>query len=238
MDYDYVPGVDKFVFFLHGWGGDKNSFSFVKNHIAKDCSMVFVSFSGFGLSPPPERPFYVYDYAVELKDLVDKLAKNKKICFVAHSFGARVISKFNSLYPEIVEKIIIVDGAGLRPRRKIGYYFKVFRYKWLKKQVNKGLRSPEILKKFGSSDYQNSFGVMKKTFVNVVNENLEKCYKLITCDTLLFWGECDKETPIYMAKKLNKVIKNSELFILKKAGHFSYLNEPEVFIYKLNHFLF
>lgn len=237
MDYEYVKNGEEIIFFLHGWGGDKNSFSLMKNHITS-CSMVFVSFSGFGDSPPPKTPYTVLDYANELKSVIIKIAKGKKVNIVCHSFGARVAVKLIYNYPDLIKNLIIVDGAGLKPRRKIRYYYNVFKYKKLKRMVDRGKKSSDVLFSFGSSDYKKLSGVMKKTFINVVNEDLKVCYKNVNCKTLIFWGEKDTETPLYMAKKMHKLIKNSQLFIVKNAGHFSYLDDIDGFIYKLTEFLF
>jgi len=238
MDYEFVNNGEEFVFFLHGWGGDKNSFSFVKNHTIKDCSMVFVSFSGFGDSKEPKKPYSVSDYANELKILIDKLAKDKKINIVCHSFGARVASVFCANNPQRVNKLFIVDGAGIKPRRSLNYYIKVWRFKTLKKKVIKGKLNKSVLNKYGSQDYKNLSGIMKKTFVCVVNEDLKKYFKQIRCKTFIYFGEKDSETPVYMAKKMHKLIKNSELFIAKGLGHFSFLEDKDAFIYHLNRFLF
>jgi len=42
MDYEYINSGEHFVFFLHGWGGDKNAFSLVKNYTIENYSMVFI----------------------------------------------------------------------------------------------------------------------------------------------------------------------------------------------------
>jgi len=238
MDYEYINSGEHFVFFLHGWGGDKNAFSLVKNYTIENYSMVFISFPGFGESKPPQKPYYVEDYANEVKDLIIKIAKRKQVVIVCHSFGARVAAVLAATHPELVEKIFIVDGAGLKPKRSLKYYFKVLRYKRLKHKVNLGKVNKEKLNNFGSSDYKALNGVMKKTFVQVVNQDLTNCFKKINCEVFLFWGEKDKSTPLYMAKKLNKLIKKSRLYVVKGGGHFSYLDDQDAFIYHLSNFLF
>jgi len=238
IDFDYIKGSKKVLFFLHGWGGDKNSFSMVKNHITVDCSMVFVSFSGFGLSPQPHRAFYVDDYVEELMDLVLNLNIKSKITFVCHSFGARVAIKFFNKYPDFVESLFIVDGAGIKPRRGLKYYTKINKYKRIKKQVLKGKKDKKELDKYGSADYKSLSGVMRQTLINVVNEDLKKYIKNINVDTLLFWGKNDKDTPLYMAKKMKKWIRKSELILVKNAAHFSYLDNYAFFIRVLNAFLY
>lgn len=237
IDYDYIEGKGKIVFFLHGWGGDKNSFKLVNNHIALNCSMVFVSFSGFGLSPQPTKAYFVDDYVEELKDLILHISKNKKIIIVCHSFGARVAIKLASRYPNLLESLLIVDGAGVKPKRGLKYYINVYKYKRLKKQVLNGKKDVNVLSRFGSEDYKVLSPIMKQTFINVVNEDLKESIKKVKIDTLLFWGEKDKDTPLYMAKKMKKWIKKSELIIVKNAAHFSYLDNFGLFIRVLNAFL-
>ena len=93
------------------------------------------------------------------------------------------------------------------------------------------------LEKYGSADYKALDGVMKETFVKVVNENLYSHFKKIAMPTLILWGEKDKETPLYMAKKLKRIIKNSSLYVIKGTGHFSYLERPDIFVAALKCFV-
>ena len=70
---------------------------------------------------------------------------------------------------------------------------------------------------------------MRQTFQNIVRENLLKYYKNIDCETLIIWGEKDKDTSIKSAYIINKVIKDSGLIIIKDGNHFSYLKNPYTF---------
>ena len=51
------------------------------------------------------------------------------------------------------------------------------------------------------------------------------------------FGENDKETPIYMAKRLFNGIENSRLIILSKAGHFCFIDKPAKFNTEVREFL-
>ena len=66
---------------------------------------------------------------------------------------------------------------------------------------------------------------MKKTFNNIINEDLREYYKLINSDTLILWGSNDKDTPIKDAYYLNNHIKNSGLIIYSHCGHFPYFED-------------
>ena len=81
--------------------------------------------------------------------------------------------------------------------------------------------------RYGSTDYLALEGVDKKTFVNIVNERLDKYLGLIDKPTLIIWGEKDVDTPMYMANILRRRIKNSGLVVLEGEGHFGYIYQAD-----------
>lgn len=151
------------------------------------------------------------------------------VVLVGHSFGGRVAIKFASRYSRLLEKVVLVDSAGIKPRRKIGYYLKVLRHKLL--------NLLEVPHTAGSADYRKLNGAMRQTFKNIVNEDLSLLVRKITLPVLLIWGDKDKETPIYMAKKLYKSLGNPALIIFRGAGHYSYLDRPDEFYMLLKSYL-
>ncbi|MBQ8452103.1 MAG: alpha/beta hydrolase [Clostridia bacterium] len=224
-------GLSKsYIVFLHGWGANKNSFLWTREFF-ENYSLIFVDFDGFGESPEPKFPLTVDGYANNLKTILDNY-EIKKLVLVGHSFGGRVaikfLSKFQNLFP--VTKLLLVDSAGIKPRRGLNYYFKIFQYKIIKKLSQKRPELKEKLDAFGSSDYKKLSPIMKETFKNIVNEDLSFDAKKIQSQTILMWGKNDKETPIYMAKKLSKLINNSVLKVYENAGHFSFLDYPNDFL--------
>ncbi len=131
-----------------------------------------------------------------------------------------------------VQKIILTGSAGLKPKRKLSYYVKVYTYKILKRFL-----PSSALKNFGSSEYKNLDDVMKLSYIKIVNEHQDKEVNKVKNQTLIIYGEKDKETPIYMAKKLNKLIKKSTLRIIKDVGHFAFIDNPFAFNFYLKEFL-
>ena len=51
------------------------------------------------------------------------------------------------------------------------------------------------------------------------------------------WGENDQDTPLYMAKIMEKEIKDSGLVVLENAGHFSYLDNTNKYLLVTDNFL-
>ena len=55
--------------------------------------------------------------------------------------------------------------------------------------------------------------------------------------TLIVFGDKDKETPLYMARALNKGIADSRLITIKDAGHFCFIDKPNKFNLEVREFL-
>ena len=233
MNYLKFGNSSDFIVFLHGWGANKNSFIWLKDNFS-DKSLIFVDFPGFGDSPEPENPYYVSDYVKILKEILDNY-EIKCLILVGHSFGGRVAIKFSFLYQNEYEKfkVCLVDSAGILPKRGIKFYYNYHKFKFYKKFFPNSKK----IKNFGSSDYRKLSNIMKQTFIRIVNEDLSFYAKHINAKTLIIWGKKDKETKLYMAKKLKKLIKNSKLVVFKDAGHFSYLDKPLDFTLLLDSFI-
>lgn len=215
------------VIFLHGWGGSTDSFLGVAR-VLKDCRVTLVDFFGFGKTPHPDYPLYVEDYARAIVRIITKF-RMTNVILVGHSFGGRVAIRLASKYGYLIDKVLITDGAGIKPRRGLVYYFKIFRHKLLNKL---GIKHNS-----GSADYRALSGVMKETFKNVVNEDLTPELRKITLPVLLVWGDKDKDTPIYMAKRMYRKVSGSGLIIFKGAGHYAYLEGFPVFVSVLSQFI-
>ena len=216
------------IVFLHGWSGNASAFLFVAKRLAVvGYRCILLDFAGFGDTPEPKTPYTVKDYADDVRRLMSDLGVSSTV-FVGHSFGGRVAIELAYSCPNLVKKLVLIDSAGCKPRRKLTYYFKIFTHKLLKKLGKKGLK--------GSKDYQVLSPIMQTTFKNVVNYFQDYQLSKIECPTAVFWGKADEETPIYMAKRINRRIKDSQLFMLE-GGHFAYMDDFYKFVCILQAFL-
>ena len=215
------------VVFLHGWGGNASAFLFVAERLKSFCRSIVVDFNGFGDTPEPDRPYSVGDYAGEVLSVLEKEGVKKAI-IVGHSFGGRVALEIAGKFPDAVNGLVLVDSAGLKPRRKPSYYIKILLHKFLKKLGFRGLQ--------GSRDYRVLSFIMKETFKKVVSYDQTYLLEHINTPTLILWGKNDKETPLYMANKLEKKIKDSKLILLE-GGHYAYVEDLANFVKILSAFV-
>lgn len=244
LDINYIcEGEGKSILLLHGWGANIQAFTPVINRLKNNFKVYVIDFPGFGESDEPKDIYGVYDYARIVKEFIDKMELNQVI-LMGHSFGGRISIILGKKYPNIIKKIILVDSAGIIPKRKFKYYFKVYTFKSLRFIYsklfffkNKKERMKKFYKKFGSEDYKEASETMRKILVKIVNQDLKPLLKGIKAPTLLIWGENDTATPLYMGKIMEKEIPNSGLVVLEGAGHFSYLDKFNKFIIIVENFL-
>ena len=219
------------LLFLHGYLADKRCFSYQYAYFEKNFEIFALDLKGFGENADMEYPYSLDDYIMEVKEFC---YKKGVICpsVIAHSFGGRIAVKLSALEKEFFKKIVLTGSAGLKPRFSIKKAVKKTTYKVLRKFMEK-----EKLEFLFSSDYNKLSGVMKDSFSKIVSEYLDDYLERITNQTLIVFGSKDKETPIYMAKRLKQKIKNSSLKIFEGAGHFCFIDKPLKFNMEVGEFL-
>jgi len=238
-----IEGEGKDIIVLHGWGANINTVLPIVNTLKDKFKVHAIDLPGFGESMEPDYPIDSFKYADIVKQYMDKM-KIEKATLIGHSFGGKLSIILGSKYPNIVQKIVLIDSAGLIPKRGPRYYIRVYSFKILRfiyKKIFFWLKNEEKMekfyKKFGSTDYKDSSGVMRKILVIAVNENLLHLLGKIKAPTLLVWGDKDTATPLYMAKIMEKEIQDSGLVVLEGTGHFSYLDDYGKFKIILRNFL-
>lgn len=218
--YERSDGSGTPVVLLHGWGCNVDVMRRVYDNLSRlGKTVIAFDFPGFGRSDLPPRAFSVYDYARVTAGLFAALGIEKPDV-IAHSFGGRVAIILAS--ENTVNRVLLAGSAGAKPRFSLVRAFRIAAYKFRKCL---GMNTD----KCGSSDYRNLDGVMRETFVKIVNEHLDKLFPLVTRPTLLVWGERDRDTPLYMAKRMSRKIGDSALVVMKNCGHFAFLDDNAAF---------
>ncbi len=237
-----VEGVGETVVLLHGWGGQAVSFKPVFDYLVSGYKAYALDLPGFGSSDLPPCPWGADDYALFVSAFFTKLGVSKA-SIIAHSFGGRIAIVLAAKHPEKVNKLILVDSAGIKPRRTLKYHVRVSIAK-----IGRLLFSRRLFGKYGekvrdaisrlvgSKDYQDA-GEMRGTFTKIVNEDLKPILPKIRASTLLVWGEKDTATPVSHAKIMEKEIGDAGLVVLQNAGHFSYLDSCPQFCRIVSRFL-
>lgn len=235
--YKVSGSGERTVVMLQGWGTDLGIYDSVASTINSEYRFIQFDMPGFGGSDEPRNAWNVDAYVDFFCKFLEAL-NIKKVSLIGHSYGGRVIIKLAARehIPFEITNIVLIDSAGILPRKSFAQKMKVKRYKVLKKILNMKfiyVLFPELIddwkSKQGSEDYRNATPIMRQCLVLAVNEDLTDLLSKIKQDTLLIWGDKDKDTPIRDAKIMEEKIPNSGLAVLVGTGHFSFLEQPVIF---------
>lgn len=228
INYEVI-GEGTPIVLLHGWLTDLETMRPIAESLKNKFKVYLIDVVGFGKSSLPESPLNTDDFGDFLKELLEGLKIENPI-LIGHSNGGRII--LNAVGRGLVnpKKIVLIDSAGLKPKRSINYYLKVYFFKAGKTVLNllpnisfvKKLKE-KLRSKVGSSDYQNSAPVLKETMKIILNEDMRPMLPNIKVPTLLIWGALDTATPISDAYEMEKTIPNAGLVTYPYGSHFAYL---------------
>lgn len=236
-----VSGVGHPLFLLHGWGCSTEIWKSILPYLEERFQVINIDFAGFGKSDEPHEVWGVEEYTRSV-EAIAKVEEIENPILVGHSFGGRVSIVFASRNK--TQKIILTDAAGVKPKRPLSYYYKVYSFKLLKRiaPILLGkVRAEQWLNKrrtkAGSADYNNASPRMRAILSKVVNEDLCHLMPKISAPTLLFWGENDTATPLADAKRMEKLIPDAGLVTVAGAGHYAFLENTPLFLRVVESFL-
>lgn len=242
LHYDETGPADApGVVLMHGWGCDHTTVRSVAATLEGKLHVFSLDLPGHGMSDEPPTAWGVDDFTRMVEEFIDRLGIDSPT-LIGHSFGGRISILMASRRP--IKKMVLVDAAGIKPKRKPKYYFKVYSFKAAKKLLPVLLgrkKADRIIEKWrgsaGSADYRNSSPMMRAVMSRCVNEDLKSVMPSIKASTLLIWGENDTATPLSDAKYMEKHIPDAGLVSFPDCGHFSFLDNPMGFRAVLREFL-
>lgn len=231
LRYDREGNGPRAVIVMHGWGCKASTVAVLADAASGDGTTVYnLDLPGFGGSSEPSEVWGIERYTALLEEFVRRLGLKDPV-LIGHSFGGRMAILYASRNP--VSKLILVDAAGIKPRRTMKYYIKVYSFKTARRMLPYlvgRMRADEIIERWrgkaGSSDYAAASPRMRAIMSRVVNEDLSDCLAKIKAPTLLIWGEKDTATPMRDARKMERLIPDAGLVSYPEAGHFSFLDRP------------
>jgi len=168
----------------------------------------------------------------------------KPVILVGASMGGATAIDFTLTYPQCVEKLVLIDSAGLVKQPIAGK----FMFPPLDYLLTNFLRNKNVRQSISKASYYD------KTFANLDANNCAslhlKCphwnrglisftksggygnfedkLSQIEKKTLILWGKQDKILGIKDAKKFKQFIPNSELIWIENCGHVPHLEQPEI----------
>lgn len=231
------------VLLLHGWGAHIDLMLPLAQKLAAAGYQVYVpDLPGFGKSEAPPVSWSVYDYANFVIEYMDANGL-AQVHLVGHSFGGRLGLILGAEQADRLHRLALIDSAGVRPppSRRGQLRLKIYRQALnVLRRVGLNTQAERLRtwysNRYGSADYRAVSGVMRETFVRVVNEDLLPYAARVRPATLLFWGDQDEDTPLWQGQLLEKTIPDAGLVVWEGAGHYSYLDRLHDTARVIDHF--
>ncbi len=235
-----VRGAGPPVLVLHGWGARIETVYPIVAGLERIATVHALDLPGFGQTDSPPQPWGVQEYQCFVETFMDTLQIGPATV-IGHSNGGRIAIRMAATEPARVDRLVLVDSAGIRPKRTLRWYRRVAMAKIGKHAARLFGRPGERLRdaligRAGSADYL-AAGEMRPTLVRLVNSDLREHMPNIAAPTLLIHGSNDTDTPLSAAREMERLIPDAGLVVLEGAGHYSYLDQPARFVKIVGHFI-
>jgi pimeloyl-ACP methyl ester carboxylesterase len=241
------------VLLIHGIGGSLEDWMLNANALARHNRVYALDLVGSGHSDKPSVS-YTFSYLAQFVNDFMEAQNIDRASLIGHSLGGGVTLQFTIQFPDKVDKLVLVNSAGLGTEASILFRLPALPIlgELLTRPSRKGtanllkacVHDPAVvtdeLIELGYSlavlpGAQNAFlstvrslgnfrGIRKDVLRSIV-DNLGT----ITAPTLVFWGQQDRILPVAHAYIAEKRIPNARLHIFNPCGHLTQLERPEEF---------
>lgn len=237
------------VILLHGLGGDGSRWAPNVRALAADFHVFALDQIGFGQS---DKPLANYHSGMLAEFLVGfmKTVGLPKASLVGNSMGASVASYAAVHYPEMVDRLILVDGAGYRSRQRgepdphlrqiqngvtldeTREFFRIMFHD--KSRVTEQMVQDSLILRLRSAY---TIGKIQEAGEKRLGGVTEDEMRGIKAPTLIVWGVHDELANPSTADRLERDIPGSRKVLIDNAGHLPQLEQPAEFNRVVREFL-
>jgi pimeloyl-ACP methyl ester carboxylesterase len=221
------------IVFIPGLGSSHLSWGGVARHISGNHRIIVVDPRDSGQSERAIADYTVGDMAEDIAGLVQAL-HIQKTAIVGISMGGAIAQELAIRYPEKVERAVLVatydsgDSRGTfifeqfaRLRRllsKEDYYRTILPWIYTHQEFE-SIVPDQAVKQFAQDPYFQDPDTYERQMRATVSYRSRDRLGLITCPTLVVFGDEDMFTPLRFARSLQAGIPFSRLVVVSGAGH-------------------
>ena len=229
---------------VHGFDSSVLEYRRLLPLLAAQNETIAVDLLGFGFS---DRPYGIKFNPNNIKTHLYCFWKsliNQPVILVGASMGGAAAIDFALSYPEVVEKLVLIDSAGLTggsPASKL--MFPPLDY-----LATEFLKNRKIRQSISRTAYKNKqFATEDALFCGAMHLQVPNWNKALIAftksggyqplkanqleeikqETLILWGDEDKILGTKDAQKFERAIPNSTLTWIKNSGHVPHLEQPQ-----------
>jgi pimeloyl-ACP methyl ester carboxylesterase len=248
---------------LHGIAGSSDAWRAVMPALAARFTVIAPDFMGHGQSAKPMGDYSLGAHAAGIRDLLGVLGVDRAT-IVGQSFGGGVAMQLAYQHPELCERLVLVDSGGLG--RDVNWVLRLLSlpgaeyvmpalFPPVVKSAGElvtgllsrlGIRSEhaaEMWSAYTSLTDAESRQAFLRTVRSVIDPGgqtvsaMDRLYLASNMPTLIVWGDRDRIIPVSHAYDAHRAIPGSRLEIMRGAGHFPHIEQPEHFVEVLVDFI-
>jgi pimeloyl-ACP methyl ester carboxylesterase len=241
------------VILLHGSGGEGARWMPTIKGLASDYRVIAPDQIGWGASDKPMTIYHGGVFAEFLARFMKEIGV-PKATLIGQSMGAGVALQMAVHYPQMVERMVLVNGGGFTspndpPRsgapdwhaRQIANAGTLAESReYLEKMYfNHSLITDELVESNLILRLRSAYTAeaVQTAGARGLGNLTEAQVRGIKAPTLLVWGANDKLSPPVNADKLNAAIAGSRKVLVDKAGHYPFIEHPDQFNQAVRDFL-
>ncbi len=241
----YDVGSGPPLLLVHGIGGDADEWAFCFEPLRQSYRVIALDLLGFGRSDKPLIDYTIAGF-VEVVEGFLRALKIERAVVLGESLGGWIASAFALKFPERVEKLILVDAAGVwgdiaglpidvrvSTRAHLREVFHLLFY-------DKRLATDLLIDLAYQLHLERGDG---HTIDSVLRnqqggrERLDDAIGQLSVPTLIVWGEQDEMMPLSVGRNLHRLIPGSKLEVIPQCGHLPALEKPGEFAGRVLEFL-
>ena len=243
----YEAGKGNAVILIHGLGADSHHWAANIGALSQNFRVIVLDQIGYGQSDKPLMRYTVKNFADYLHGFLQAL-QIPKASLVGNSLGGWVALDFTVRHPQGVEKLVLVDAAGLRPtaalripegrREKLTPLTTHWFFDLL--AANKEWATIDLGPNAFERHVHNgdSYTVASSVAEMITGREFEeKKLDKVHVPTLIIWGREDLLIPLAMGEQLHKEIAGSQMIVIDGTGHIPMLGKPAEFNEAVTKFL-
>ena len=257
-------GSGQAILFVHGLLGSHRNWRHLVDRLDNTNRVIVPDLFGHGASEKHEGDYSPSAQAATLRDLINRLDIDR-VTIVGHSLGGGISLAFCYLFPDRVERLVLVGTGGLgrevSPALRAAtlpvadWVLPVIASPWVRggaELVGRGLSlfgwrashdiraAWEGFTELSDADARRAFLATTRAVMNSHGQTIaahEYLLELAELPVLVVWGTNDMVIPVDHAKRLGELAPECRVEIFDGAGHFPHLDRPDRFADVLRDFM-
>ncbi|PIG90896.1 alpha/beta hydrolase [Gloeocapsopsis sp. IPPAS B-1203] len=241
--YVHQGNSDQPILLLHGFDSSVLEFRRLLPLLAAKNNTWAVDLLGFGFTERANLTFSPSAIKNHLycfwKALIDR-----PVILVGASMGGAAAIDFTLTYPEVVQKLVLIDSAGFSAGSAMGKLM----FPPLDRLATEFLRNPRVRNSISRAAYKNkSLASVDAQLCAALHLNVPGWNQALIAftksggytsfkdkltqiqqPTLILWGEDDRILGIKDANQFQQAIAHSKLIWIKDCGHVPHLEQPQI----------